>query len=238
MHQTGEVCAIILAGGSGERFGRAGGKQLALASGRPVLAWTVEAFDRCSSIDSIVLVCPEGRQAEYAEAAFEGRDLSTPIVFAASGQTRQASMASGLAHAPEATSIIAVHDGARPLIAPATIEGALRLLDREEIDGVVVGNPSYDTLKLVDGTRVVDTPDRARYWQAQTPQIFRRRVLAAALEQAVAEGFVGTDDSAVVEHAGAHVVMYDAPRDNIKVTVAADIAYVEAALRCREEESS
>lgn len=236
MHRTGEVCAIILAGGSGERFGRTGGKQLALALGRPILSWTLEAFDRCEAVDSIVLVCPGDRQTEYAEAALEGLDLKTPIAYAASGSTRQASMASGLELLPEYTSIVAVHDGARPLIAPETVVRAIALFDDEQIDGVVVGHPSYDTLKMVDGTRVIETPDRSRFWQAQTPQIFRRAVLEGALAKATAGGYLGTDDSAIVEYAGGRVVMFDAPRENIKVTVAEDIAYVEAALRCRAEE--
>ena len=128
-----------------------------------------------------------------------------------------------------------MHDGARPLVTPALISNALAALANEpEAAGVVVGHPAIDTLKLVDRFTIEATPPRSRYWAVQTPQIFRAEALRAACAAAEADGFLGTDDSSLVERTGARVIVFEGPRDNIKVTVAEDLLLVEAALRFRE----
>jgi len=101
----------------------------------------------------------------------------------------------------------------------------------------VIGQPAIDTLKIATGEYIESTPDRSRYWTVQTPQTFRAAAMRAAFALADADGFLGTDDAAVVEHAGERVLLVEGSRDNIKVTVAEDIALVEATLafRAREE---
>lgn len=231
------TAAIVLAGGSGERFGRDGGKQLAEVAGRPVLAWALLALDASPLVDLIVVVCPRDRESEYADAAVNPLDLTTPVRFASSGSTRQASAQSGLDALPASVEIVAVHDGARPLLAPQTVTRAVEMLRAEKIDGVVVGNPAFDTLKVVQAGTVIETADRERFWHAQTPQVFTREAIDAAYAKAAAEGWTGTDDSAIVEHAGGVVRMLESPRENIKVTVSEDLAFVRAVLERREEEA-
>lgn len=232
--QGRDCCAVIAAGGSGERFGNPGGKQLFPLCGLPMIVWSLAAFDAAPSVGCIVLVCPEDEEARFREA-IEGVALSKPLLFAHSGATRQASCDAGLAAVPQGFSLIAVHDGARPLIRARDIERAIgRLRDDAELAGVVCGHPAVDTLKEVDARgRVQATPDRARFWTVQTPQVFRRDALARAYALASADGFTGTDDASLVEYAGDAVVMIQCPRDNLKVTVPEDIAYVESILEGR-----
>ena len=230
--------AIVCAGGSGERLGRAGGKQLALVAGRPVLAWTVAALDAAEEIGLIVLVCPKHRAEEYREAALGDKGVATPLLLAPSGASRQASVASGLSVTPADTEIVVVHDGARPLVTPEMVSATIAALDADaSAAGAVVGQPAIDTLKIAQGDHVESTPDRSLYWTVQTPQTFRAPAMRVAFALAASDGFLGTDDAAVVEHAGGKVLLVEGARDNIKVTVAEDIALLEATLafRAREE---
>lgn len=234
----GAACAVIVAGGSGTRFGNPGGKLLVEAAGRPLIAWTLAAFDRARTIGHIVIVCQPARRQEMREVAIDPYPLATPVTFADAGAERQDSTVSGVAAVPTGYDVIAIHDAARPLITPATIDAAVAELLRDpRRDGVVCGQGAIDTLKTVEeqevGARFVDTPPRSRFWCVQTPQVFRTHVLVQAIERAAADGFAGTDDASVVEHAGGVVVGVEAPRDNIKVTVPEDLPLVEALLRAR-----
>jgi 2-C-methyl-D-erythritol 4-phosphate cytidylyltransferase len=232
------TAAIIVAGGTGERLGKPGGKQLAGVFGKPVLSWTLAAFDAAPEVDLIVVVCHPERIPEYCEVAVDPLALATPVVFAPGGDTRQASVANGLAQAPASIETVIVHDGARPLVTPRLIADALRALEADPAAaGVVVGYPAVDTLKIVDGLTIAETPERARFWAVQTPQVFRATELRAAYAAAAADGFLGTDDSSLVERNGGRVLVLGGPRDNIKVTVAEDLVLVEAALRFRESGS-
>ena len=228
------MAAVVVAGGSGERFGRPGGKQLMPVFGKPLLAWCLQAFDAVSMVGRIVVVCPPQRIDEYRSLAVEPYGLVTPVDFVASGALRQESAMHGVEAVPPEFKFIAMHDGARPLILPETIVHAINVLKGTlDADGVVCGHPAIDTLKVIDGGSVVGTPDRSMFWIAQTPQIFHADVLRAAHQAAMEEGFVGTDDSSLVERVGGHVVLVDCPRDNIKLTVPEDLAPVQAFLRQR-----
>ncbi|NTW28415.1 MAG: 2-C-methyl-D-erythritol 4-phosphate cytidylyltransferase [Coriobacteriia bacterium] len=229
------TAAVIVAGGNGERFGSASGKQLAVLLGRPMLGWTAEAFDAAPGVDLIVLVAHPGRVADY-RAALDALGLQTPLVVTGGGETRQESVANGLAAVPGTAEIVLVHDGARPLVTSDLIGRLLETLETApEAAGVVVGYPSVDTLKLVEGQRVLSTPDRARFWAVQTPQVFRLEALKVAFARASADGFLGTDDASLVERLGGLVLLFEGPRDNIKVTVPEDLALVEAILARRLE---
>jgi 2-C-methyl-D-erythritol 4-phosphate cytidylyltransferase/2-C-methyl-D-erythritol 2,4-cyclodiphosphate synthase len=225
------IAAVIVAGGSGERLGLPGGKQLARVAGLPVLAHTLRAFDACEDVDAAIIVTHPERVDEY-HAEVVGPASRKVLAVVAGGDTRQASVACGLRAVPPDADIIVVHDGARPLVTPEVVSAAIRaLLADPGLDGVVVGHPSYDTLKIVDGdARVVGTADRRAFWSAQTPQVFRADVLRGAYERAESLGIEGTDDAAIVEAAGGRVAMLRGPRDNVKVTVPEDLRFVERAL--------
>jgi 2-C-methyl-D-erythritol 4-phosphate cytidylyltransferase len=225
--------AIVVAGGSGERFGREGGKQLAEASGRPILAIGVDAFQAARSIEGIVLVVHPERVDEYRAACIDPQRPGKVRQVVAGGETRQRSMAAGLAAVPIEVEAVAVHDGARPLIPADVVDRAVAALDVDPgLAAVVVGHPVHDTLKIVgdDGVTVIGTSDRSHLWVAQTPQVLRATALRAALAAADEDGFTGTDDASLLERAGGVVRMVLGPRTNLKVTVPEDLRVVEALL--------
>jgi 2-C-methyl-D-erythritol 4-phosphate cytidylyltransferase len=232
--------AIIAAGGNGERFRDAGGKQLAHVLGLPVLAHTLLAFERADAVDAVVVVTHPDRVDEYRRETVEAIGAGKVIAVIAGGATRRASVAAGLAALPDAVSFVAVHDGARAAITPDTIRAAFEMLEhRPDADGVVVGHPSLDTIKRVADGRVLSTPERGDLWIAQTPQVFRVAALRRAHARAADEGFEGTDDASLVERDGGTVLMVPGPRWNLKVTLPEDVEVLAAVLaaRGRTEES-
>lgn len=228
--------AIVVAGGTGERFGCDSGKQLFPLAGMPALSWSILAVDRCPLISVIIIVCPQDRVDEYRSMAVDIlKPLAKPVLFAQGGATRRQSVAAGLAAVPQEAETIVVHDGARPLAATELFSDAIRELEGSEADGLVVGHPSIDTLKIVDDRTVVETPDRSRFWAVQTPQVFRASALRRAHKLAEECGRDGTDDASLIEAAGGRVIVLEGPRDNTKLTLAEDVAFAEAVLIRRAE---
>lgn len=229
-----KTAAIILAGGTGERFGKEGGKQLVEIGGKPILTWSVEAFDAVGDIGLIVIVCPAERQGEYLSKAVDPFSFATPIVIAAAGSTRQESAFSGLELVPEEFEYVVMHDGARPLISADLIAHTVATLKGNiDADGAVVAHPAIDTLKVVENGVIVGTPDRSVFWNAQTPQVFRAGIYRRAHASALSDGFVGTDDSSLIERLGGRVLVVEGKRDNIKLTVPEDYLMLVAAVRER-----
>ena len=227
------TAAIVVAGGSGSRLGAPGGKQLTRLLGIPVVSWSLRALDAVKDVELIIVVRPSERETEFAEEV-GSLDLVTPVRFADSGATRHHSVVSGMSQVPEELALVAIHDGARPLLRPETVAGAIALLEASpDADGVVVGHPSIDTVKFVNDGRIASTPDRSTIWMAQTPQILRVPAFSRAISSAEESGFVGTDDASVIEQCGGTVLMFEGPRDNLKITVAEDIALAEAVLSQR-----
>ena len=229
--------AVIVAGGSGQRTGIGGGKQLATVAGLPVLYHTVAAFAGCAPIDRIVVVVHPDRIDEYRSVAVLPAGAGKVEAVVGGGATRQDSVAVGLSAVPDGADVIAVHDGARPLVTPELIAEAVSVLEGDgSLDGVVVGHPSYDTLKSVDAAgRVTGTLDRSAVWAAQTPQVFRAAALRRAYAEAAASGFEGTDDASLVERSGGRIAMVAGPRDNIKITVPEDLVMAESLLAVRSK---
>ncbi len=227
--------AILVAGGTGERLGVAGGKQLAGVAGRPLLSFTAAALAAAELIDRVVLVAHPDRVDEYADIVRDALDRTPLHAAVAGGETRSASVRAGLAALPGPTSIVVIHDGARPLIDGSMIDAAVEALEVDQrLDGVVVGHPCYDTLKIVTADAlVVGTADRSVFWLAQTPQVFRPQALREAYERSRELGYEGTDDASLVERAGGRVRMIAGPRTNLKVTVPEDLAVLDAVLAAR-----
>ena len=230
------IAAVVVASGSGSRFGRHEGKQLADLVGIPLVGHAMLAIERCSDIDEVVLVCHPDGVAEFSAEVVIGLGLTKVSRVVPGGDTRQESVFAGLRVVSGEASIVVVHDGARPLVTHAIFTDAIAALRSDgSADGVVVGHPAIDTIKTVDahGT-VTGTPDRASLWVAQTPQVFRARVLRRAHEAAESSGFTGTDDASLVERNGGVVRMVEGPRHNIKVTAPEDLVFAAALLAVRE----
>lgn len=214
-----KTAAIILAGGSGERMGVDGGKQLLDIGGKPILTWACEAFDAVGDVGLIVVVCPEERQEEYVRVALDPFPFVTPIVMAPAGESRQESAFSGLELVPENFEFVAIHDGARPMVSPRLILHTINLVKGNfDADGAIAAIPAVDTLKIVEDGAIQGTPDRRVFWNAQTPQIFRTGMYRRAHAAALSDGFIGSDDSSLMERLGARILISESSRDNIKVT--------------------
>ncbi len=227
-----QTAAIILAGGTGERFGRDGGKQLVEIAGKPILTWSAEAFDAVGDIGLIVIVCPEDRFDEYLKRAVDPFPFVTPVVLAPAGSIRQESAFSGLEYVSDDFEFVVLHDGARPLISPGLIEHTINTVKGNiDCDGAVVAHPAVDTLKVVEDGVIVGTPDRSVFWNAQTPQVFRTGIYRRAHASALSDGFVGTDDSSLIERLGGKVLVVEGKRDNIKLTVPEDYIMLTSAVR-------
>ncbi|HET6497623.1 MAG TPA: 2-C-methyl-D-erythritol 4-phosphate cytidylyltransferase [Coriobacteriia bacterium] len=228
-----DSAVVLVAGGTAERFGSLHGKQMVLLAGKPLLAHALRASLAVDRAGLVIVVCPPGRVDEYASVLATAHS-PTDVRFVAGGERRQDSVANGIAAVTGAFTYIAVHDGARPLAGPELFADLLALLDAMPgLVGAVVGHPSVDTLKRVDGAQVTSTPDRSKYWMVQTPQAFRAAALRDAYALAEHRGWDCTDDASLVEAAGGAVGLLEGPRDNIKVTYPEDLAVAEALLAGR-----
>lgn len=221
--------AVVPAGGRGTRMGMEIPKQYVEVCGAPLLVHTLRALLACPGLEAAVLVVPPADLERAAGLlAAHGMDGAGRVVGpVAGGPTRQDSVRLGLAHVPPGVAVVAVHDAVRPFPDP---ERLARAIERAtEGVGVVVGRPASDTIKRVDGEgRVVESPDRARLWQAFTPQVFPAKMIAAAHDDAHRAGWSGTDDAALVERAGGTVVMVEGGREALKVTTPDDLITARA----------
>lgn len=216
--QTGFSSAVIVAGGSGSRMGRP--KQMLPLGAKPVLVRTVEAFLQTPEIKEIVVVTPPENRAEL-QKRFPG------IVFADPGKTRLLSVKNGFLKTSAASQLVAVHDGARPLVEPAHISACLQAA--RQYGAAVLAVPVKDTVKVCEGGFVQNTLDRAVLWAAQTPQCYCRPVLAEALEKfGQEEG--ATDESQLVEKLGIKVRVVPSSYKNNKITTPEDLIFAEALL--------
>jgi 2-C-methyl-D-erythritol 4-phosphate cytidylyltransferase len=214
------VWGVVVAGGSGERFGAP--KQFALLGGRPVLEWSVAACR--PSCARVVLVLPAGDDALAAQHPPYGAD-----VVVRGGATRAASVRAGLAAVPLDVDVVVVHDAARPLAAPALFEAVVAALG-DGAAGAICALPVSDTLKRTDRSFsegaapvVLGTVDRRELVAVQTPQAF----VASVLRRAHASNPDATDDAALVEALGATVRVVQGDPRNLKLTTPVDLAFAE-----------
>lgn len=224
------VTAIIAAAGMGTRMGGPVNKHLLLLAGRPVLAHTLAAFQRCPLIDDVILVGGQERLDTY-RALVSDSGFSKVRSIVHGGETRQDSIANGLAETGDAE-IVVVHDGARPLVSQRVITECVEQARLH--GGAIVAVPVKDTIKTSDaGGFVSSTVPRQNLWQVQTPQAFRSEILRRA-QQAAQGSFVGTDDASLVERLGLPVKIVPGDYSNIKITTADDLVVAEHLLRLGE----
>jgi len=216
--------ALVPAAGMGRRFGGTAVKQLATIRGRTLIQWSLERL-RQGGVERFVVAVPEGDRDRLAGTLDEGR-----TVVVDGGATRQESVERCLrASDAAADDLVLVHDAARAAVAPADVRAVIAAagIDR----GAVLGRPVSDTLKRVDSTVIVETVDRRGLFRAETPQVFPRRLLERAIERARIDGFVGTDESSLVERLPGVTVAVSATRPNPKVTWPGDLEVVAALLQ-------
>lgn len=216
------VIALLMAAGSGSRFGAATPKQYLPLLGRPILRHAAEALLADGAVAAILPVVAPGEEPRVL-AMLEGLPCLPPV---AGGDSRQRSVLAGLrALAADPPDAVLVHDGARPLLPPGTVGALLAALT--EHPGAIPAQPVTDTLKVGTAGVVDRTVPRAGLFRAQTPQAFHFATLLKVHEAATAEA---TDDASLLEHAGLPVALLPGSENNIKVTYPEDLARAEAAL--------
>ena len=226
--QRPDTGAVIVAAGRSRRMGGDDKLWAPLVDrngrGRPLLAFTLAPFQACPAVDRVALVVVADALAQArALAQDEGLDKVCAVV--PGGARRQDSVRAGL-EALGRCSWVVVHDGARPLVTAALIEGSLA--EARETGAACCALSAPDTIKEGDeAERVVRTLDRSRLWLAQTPQAFRYDLLMEAHRRAEGEA---TDDAALVEALGVKVRLYRGSPRNLKVTTQEDLALVQALL--------
>ena len=221
------VCAVIVAAGSSRRMGGEN-KLLLPLCGVPVLAHTLSAFEKCAAVRDIVLVCREQDIVPYTELA-RAYGISKLRTVTRGGDSRTASVLAGIAAAPEDTALVAVHDGARPLVSEAVITEAVYAAAEYGAAAPVV--PVKDSIKRIENGCIAADVPRDTLAAVQTPQVFRRETLLHALQQAAWAGRTFTDDCAAVEACGQTVRATHGSYENIKITTPEDIASAEAFLQ-------
>lgn len=222
------IWAIIAAGGQGRRLGCE--KQFLKLGDRPLLVWTLQAFEKAATVNQIVVAVNSERKDELKRLVrlYNLRKVSKVVE---GGLTRQNSVSNGLKALPQMCQVVIVHDGARPFVKPELINKAVEAQKGKE--GVVVGVPVVDTVKEVEKEKVVKTLNRQQLWQVQTPQVFPFKVIQEAYKKAEALGWQGIDDAALVERLGYPVKIVEGSFENIKVTNPVDLVLAEALIKKR-----
>ncbi len=210
--------AIIVAAGSSRRMGF--NKLLAPLSGVPVLRRTLDAFQTCDAVDEILVVTSEALRADIEAWRSSGLAKITQIIIG--GAERHLSVHAGLQALNPACEIVAVHDGARPLISVAQITRCVESARTQA--AVACARPMTETLKRCDSTgRIIDSIDRANAWIMETPQVFQRELLVRAYDAVLRDGLLVTDEVSAVQHLGEPVFVIENFELNPKITFPADI---------------
>lgn len=223
--------AVIVAAGKSARFGGAILKQFSEVAGKPLLAWTIAAFEKANSIDQIVIVVSKEHNESTKKnvvGKFNFRKVSQLVT---GGDNRKESVYNALKAISVPAGIVAIHDGARPLIEPKDIDRVVESARKHKAAMLAV--PVKDTVKQVDGDTIVKTLERGKIWLAQTPQAFEFEIIKKAHENFRGQSEDVTDDSSLVENSGTKVKVLEPSSPNPKVTTPEDLAYVEAVLSRR-----
>lgn len=213
---------IICAAGVGKRMKSKVAKQYIELKGRPILAHTIETFEKSDDISEIVIVTGKNDIEYVSRDIVEKYGFKKVKTVTAGGEERQHSVYNGLKAVSADTDIVLIHDGVRPFIGSEFIHNIIA--ETKIHKACVLGVKVKDTIKVCDsGGYVVSTPERATLWCAHTPQVFEYGIIMKAYESAFNDGVLGTDDSMLVERIGIKVKMVEGSYSNIKITTPEDL---------------
>jgi 2-C-methyl-D-erythritol 4-phosphate cytidylyltransferase len=222
-----KTSVVIVCAGNSTRMG--GVNKILLPLGkRKVIGVTMQAFQSCESVSEIIIVARED-DIPAIQAEAEAAGITKLAACTTGGSTRQESVFNGVRKISKDTELVAIHDGARPLVKPEHIEKVIK--DASVFGGATLGVPVKDTIKTVDGGLIIDTPPRSSLYITQTPQIFKRRLYFEGIDFALEHGLDFTDDCQLVEAIGGKVAMTVGDYTNIKITTPEDIAIAEVLLQ-------
>ncbi|MFH0963376.1 MAG: 2-C-methyl-D-erythritol 4-phosphate cytidylyltransferase [Planctomycetota bacterium] len=215
------IAAIIPAAGTGTRLGLGVPKAFVEVMGRPILFHTLDALRGGAPIGRWIICVPPEHREELVRR-YGGELGALPAEVIEGGPTRMQSVAKALARVEESWEFVLVHDAVRPLVAPEVVRKTVDAAQRT--GAAIAAAPASDTVKESDDDRrVVRTLPRERLWLVQTPQVFRRALLARAYDEALRLDLEATDDSVLVEHLGAPVEIVPSDASNFKITTPADL---------------
>jgi len=212
------LVAILAAAGRGDRLGQP--KQLLDIAGKPMAAWSLELFESAANVDAIYVACESDLRERFEALGVRYAPTKTRSVVAG-GATRQASVYAALSSITPAPEFVLVHDGARPFLSRDVLGRVIAAAQRT--NAAIAAVPVKDTIKLARGQSIERTLSRESLWSAQTPQAFAYELFVAAHAKAIADGYAGTDDAALVEHVGAPVELVMGSYANIKITTPEDL---------------
>ena len=226
------VGVIVPAAGQGARMGALMPKQYLELAGLPVLGHTLRVLTSSPAVNELVLVCPPGEEDYCRNMILAPLGIPKISAIVPGGKERQESVYNGLLALSAATELVVIHDGARPLLRREHLEAVLAAAT--EWGAATLAVPVKDTVKLAGANLLVDsTLPRERLWLTQTPQAFAYSLLIKAHRQAMQDGFLGTDDAALVEALGEPVRLVEGSYSNLKITTAEDLLIAEALLEVR-----
>jgi 2-C-methyl-D-erythritol 4-phosphate cytidylyltransferase len=220
-----DCTAIIVAAGASRRMGM--DKLSWPLCGTPVLRRTLDAFLAAQSIRSIVVVCPEERWQ-----LLSGENFPKPVARARGGAERQQSVANGLAVLDPTMKLVAVHDGARPLVSPQDIDACVAAA--REFRAASLARRATETMKRSDSAGFcTESVDRDNLWCMETPQVFETSLLADACRYVMKHGLAVTDEVSAVQALGVQVKFVESRHPNLKITTPADLALATAMLEAQ-----
>jgi len=216
------VSAIIVAAGKGKRFAEGPKKQFLFLAGKPVLCHTLDKFEACPAVRSVILVAAQEDKDYCLKEIVEKYGYRKVSQIVGGGKRRQDSVKNGIdALSPDAD-IVVIHDGVRPFVTNEIIEKSIH--SALEVGASVTAVPVKDTIKLSGPDGMVSrTLNRDALWQVQTPQTFLVSVIKNAYQKAAQDGFAGTDDASLVERLGLRVHLLPGAYSNIKITTPEDL---------------
>lgn len=229
---AGRNMALVLAGGTGSRMNSETPKQFMLIQGKPLLYYTIEAFERCEDVQDIIIVCGEDMIARCQREVVDPFSFSKVRRIVAGGKERYHSSYAGISGIQEKCDLVFIHDGARPCITPEIISATAKAA--AENGSAIAAVKVKDTIikAKAPGSLSEAVVDRSELWQVQTPQTFHYELLREAFEKFAAEGFGNvTDDAMVVEQmTGVKTRIVTGSYENIKVTTTEDLGIAKVFL--------
>lgn len=224
-----KICVLIPAAGEGSRLESAVKKPYLTLAQKPILARTIQQFEQNTAVDEIFVIVNEADFEICNTTVLEPYAFQKVRRLVAGGATRQLSVYNGIRSLPADTDFVIVHDGARPFVTDETIFACLDAA--AEWGAAVAAVPAKETIKIANAEGfIVETPNRERLWTVQTPQVFRKSLLAEAHQTAEEKQLTATDDASLVEQLGYPVKLVKGSYANLKITTPEDLRIAEAFL--------
>ncbi|NVO08534.1 MAG: 2-C-methyl-D-erythritol 4-phosphate cytidylyltransferase [Bacteroidales bacterium] len=216
---------IIVAGGSGTRMGAGIPKQFLPLLSKPILFHTIQAFLDLPLISEIILVLPASQISVWLELC-EKNQFTAKHTIVIGGDTRFQSVSNGLAKVIDSTTLVAIHDGVRPLVSKEVIEKCFQ--EAEKYGNAIPAVKPLETVRFCEKTGTIPI-DREKVLLIQTPQVFKSSIIKQSYQTPWLSSF--TDDASVVEHAGYQIHIVEGNRENIKITTPQDLLFAEVLLK-------